>query len=194
MPAISGLMMFFGQSTDALSGSDVHWLMISAVVIALALVGQAVCVGVGVVFAAKMLKKIEEASDTLDRKTTPILSKTNALLDDLGPKIRSISSNAEQISYTVRAKVDEAGETLTQLNRTVADANIKTRLKVARVDDVVTGAVTTAAEVAILVEDGIRTPILQLAGLVAGLKAALATLMKRSPFGKKSRTETPYDL
>jgi methyl-accepting chemotaxis protein len=190
MPAISGLMMFQANVTG-LSAGDVHLMMIFMGIIALALALQGVAVLVGVGFAAKMLKKIEGLSDHFEQKTTPILVKSNALLEDLGPKIRAISTNVEEISYSVREKVDEVGEavsevkrTVEDINRTVQDANVRTRVQVARADDMVTEAMTTAHEVSMVVQDGIRTPVRQIAGIIAGVKAGLETLLARSPFGR----------
>ena len=141
-----------------------------------------------------MLKKVEHLSDSFDQKTTPVMLKATALLDDLGPKIRSVSGNVEQISYTVREKCDELGATLTQINRTVVDVNARTQVHVARVDGMVADALDTTAEVSRVVQDGIRTPVRQIAGIIAGFKAGLETLAKRSPFGKGKGLGNPYDL
>jgi methyl-accepting chemotaxis protein len=194
MPAMSGLMMMVWQSNGAMTGNDMHWLMIFAGVIAASMVAQAVGLMISALFAKKMLQKVEHLTDSFDQKTTPIMAKTNALLDDLGPKIRSMSTNMEQVSYTVREKCDELGETLSQINRTVSDANLKTRAQVSKVDDMVSEALATTAEVSAVVQDGIRKPVRQIAGIIAGLRAGLETLAAKSPFGKKRDFENPYDL
>jgi len=193
MPVPGVLMMFFLQASG-LDGRDVHWLMIFAGVIADAMVAQALGLIGSAIFASKMLKKVEHLSDSFDQKTTPVMMKATALLDDLGPKIRSVSENVEQISYTVREKCDELGATLTQINRTVVDVNARTQIHVARVDGLVTDALDTTEEVSRVVQDGIRTPVRQIAGIVAGLKAGLETLVKRSPFGKGKGLGNPFDL
>jgi len=194
MPAINGLMMFVFQSGDPMTGHDMHLLMIFAGIIAAAMVAQAMGLVGSAIFASKMLKRVDHLTDSFDRKTTPVMKKAEALIDDLGPKIRAVSTNVEQISYTVREKCDEIGETLSQINLTVSEANLKTRIQVARVDDIVTDALATTEEVSRVVQDGIRTPVRQIAGIIAGFKAALETLVKRSPFGKGKGFENPYDL
>ena len=191
MPAMSGLSMVFWQG-GALDDKDVHLLTIFVGIVAVALLLQAVGIVGAMVFAGKMLKKVEEVKDHFDAKTTPVLVKTNAILDDLGPKIRSISTNVDEISYTVRAKVDEVGETVTQVNRTVAEANVRTRMQIVRADDLVTEAMDTAAEVSEIVQDGIRTPARQIAGIIAGVKAGLETLIAKSPFFKGK--DSPFDF
>jgi hypothetical protein len=184
MPAINGLMMFVWQSSDPMSEHDIHLLMIFAGIIAAAMVAQALGLIGSAIFASRMLKRVDHLTDSFDQKTTPVMNKAAALLDDLAPKVRSVSTNVEQISYTMREKCDEIGETLSQINRTVGDANLKTRIQVARVDGLVTDALATTEEVSRTVQDGIRVPVRQIAGIIAGFKAALETLAKRSPFGK----------
>jgi ABC-type transporter Mla subunit MlaD len=193
MPASGGLMMYV-QATDGLSGRDVHLLMIFVGVIAAALVVQAVGLVSAALVASTLLKKVQGMADASEQKISPILAKTNALLEDLSPKVRSISTNVEQISYTMREKCDEIGETLTQLNRTVGDANVKTRLQIAKVDGLVTDALDTTAEVSKAVQEGIRMPVRQIAGIIAGFRAGLETLVAKSPFGKSKGYENPYDL
>lgn len=191
---VPGVLMMFFLQASGLDGRDVHWLMIFAGVIAAAMVAQALGLIGSAIFASKMLKKVEHLSDSFDQKTTPVMLKATALLDDLGPKIRSVSANVEQISYTVREKCDELGATLTQINRTVVDVNARTQVHVARVDGMVADALDTTAEVSRVVQDGIRTPVRQIAGIIAGFKAGIETLAKRSPFGKGKGLGNPYDL
>lgn len=187
MPATRGLMMFLWQSTDGLSGRDVHRLMIFVGVIATAVAIMGLGIFVAAIYAVVLLKKAGKIADRLEEKTGPILRKTSEVLEDISPKIRSISTNVEQISYTVRAKCDEAGETLTQINRTVADANNKTRSQVARVDGIVADVLHTTQQVSHVVQEGIRVPLKQIAGIVAGFKVGLETFVKNSPFGKSSK-------
>ena len=187
MPATRGLMMFLWQSNSGLSGRDVHLLMIFVAIIAGALVLQALFFGVAAVFASKLLLKLGDVAERVEERTGPFLTKSTELLDDVTPKLRSISNNVEQMSYTVRAKCDEVGETLTQLNRTIVDANNRTRTHVARVDGIVSDALHTTEQVSHVVQEGIRVPVKQMAGIIAGLKVGLETFVKRSPFGRSSK-------
>jgi methyl-accepting chemotaxis protein len=190
MPVTRGLMMFLWQSTNGintLSGRDVHWLMIFVAIIALALVVQALGFVIAAVFASKLLLKLGDIAERAEERTGPFLTKTTELLDDVTPRLRSISNNVEQMSYTVRAKCDEVGETLSQLNRTVVDANNRTRNQVARVDGIVSDALHTTEQVSHVVQEGIRVPVKQMAGIIAGLKVGLETFVRRSPFGKSSK-------
>jgi len=191
---VSGVLAVFFLQASGLDGRDIHWLMIFAGVIAAAMVAQALGLIGSAIFASKMLKKVEHLSDSFDQKTTPVMLKATALLDDLSPKIRSVSANVEQISYTVREKCDQFGETLSQINHTVNEVNARTRVHVVKVDGMVSEALETTEQVSRVVQEGIRTPVRQIAGIIAGFRAGLETLARRSPFGKGKGVENPYDL
>jgi methyl-accepting chemotaxis protein len=171
MPVLSGAAVVLLQDSD---------------VIALALVMQAIGVVISAVFAAKLLHRVNGIADVVEKRTGPMLDKTNQILNDLAPKVQSFTENAEQISYTVRTKVDELGVTVSELNETVREINGRTRVQVSRVDDIVTDALVATEEISHTVQQGIKAPVRQIAGIIAGLRAGIETLIERSPFkGKK---------
>jgi uncharacterized protein YoxC len=169
---------------QAQSRSDLHLASIFVGLIALALWVQALGVVAVGVYAYRFLKKLDKLGNSFEQKTTPILEKTNLLLEDLSPKVRSISENVEQLSYTVREKVDEIGATVTQVNRTVEEINLRTRVQVARADSIVSHAMGAAEEFSGTVQNQIRGPLRQVAGVIAGVKAGIETLVSRFPFGR----------
>jgi uncharacterized protein YoxC len=183
MPVQSFAALAFFQTGD-ISGHDVHLLMIAAMIIAIAVVVAAVGLIATTICAAKLLHSVDGIVKEAKERTGPILDKTNALLQDLTPKVHAITANAEQISYTVREKLDEIGETVSQINRTAQDTNARTRVHVAKVDGIVTGALNTAEDVSQTVQEGIRVPLRQVAGIVAGVKAAVEKFVERSPFAR----------
>jgi methyl-accepting chemotaxis protein len=170
---------------QAESHRDVHWASIFVGLIALALWVQALGVAAVGFYAYRFLQKIDKLGNSFEQKTTPILEKTNLLLEDLTPKVRVISENVEQLSYTVREKVDEIGATMTQVNRTVEEINLRTRVQVARADALVTDAMEATNEISQTVQEGIRVPLRQVMGIVAGVKAGIETLVSRFPFGSR---------
>lgn len=174
-------------------GHDVYLARIFLLVIAIALVAQAVGVCAVGVYAFRMLKRFNGIADSMEEKTTPILIKTNELLTDLSPKIRSITQNVDQIGYTVRERVDDLSVTVQEINATVQDLNARTRSQVARADYIVTDAMVATEDISRTVQEGIRAPIRQVVGIIAGLKAGLETLAARSPWGKGNGPER-YDL
>jgi uncharacterized protein YoxC len=187
---VVAVMLFQGAD---LNRHDIHLAMIFVGIIAASLLAQALFVGITMGYAAKLLHRVNQIGDIVEKRTGPMLDKTNALLDELSPKVKSITENAEQISYTVRTKVDELASTVSELNETVKEINGRTRVQVARADGLVTDALVATSEISHSVTESIKVPVRQIAGLVAGAKAGLETLIARSPFGNK-RGPGSYDL
>ncbi|SEG66135.1 hypothetical protein SAMN05421819_4099 [Bryocella elongata] len=167
------------------SHRDVHWASVFVGLIALALWFQAAGVVAVAFYAYRFLQRLDKLGNSLEQRTVPILEKTNLMLEDLAPKVRTISENVEQLSYTAREKVDELGVTLTQVNRTVEEINARTRVQVARADAIVTDAMEATEDISATVQQGIRMPLRQVVGLVAGVKAGIETLISRFPFGSR---------
>ncbi|HSY35371.1 MAG TPA: hypothetical protein VK814_06435 [Acidobacteriaceae bacterium] len=184
MPVLSGAAVVVFQQ-DELTKRDIHWAMLFLAVIALALVAQAVGVLIGAAFGAKLLRKVNVIADIVETKTGPIMDRTNSILRDLEPKVKSVGESAEHISSTVRVKVDELGVTMTELNATMRDINGRTRVQVKRADNIVSDAMHATEEISQTVQQGIKGPVKQIAGVIAGVKAAVETLVERSPFGRR---------
>ena len=184
MITLNSLAMVLLQDATS-SAHDVHAMRIYVAFIAGALMLQALGILLVAVYAAKFLSVLHSISRNVEEKALPMITRTSDLVRDLSPKITSISTNVEQVSYTVRAKVDELGQTITQLNETIADANGRTRVHVARVDDMVTEALDTTEDVSRTVQQGIRVPVREIAAIISGIKVAVETLIERSPFKKR---------
>ena len=205
MPVLSGLAVFMQDSSQTQGDIHLSTVYLGIIAITLAVLVLALLIGglVAAVFASKLIKRAETAVKTVENKALPILDKANALILDLTPKIKNISENAEQISYTVRAKADELSYTITELNQTVLEINGKTRVQVTRVDGMVTEALETTEEISQTVQNGIKAPVRQIAGVIAGFRAGLETLIERSPFNRSAAprqprqyppTPSPFDL
>ena len=199
MLSAAAMVVFFQDAVSA-EQHDIHLLTIFVGIAALGLVVQSIALAVAASFGAKLLKKVDDIADQVDKKISPILHKTTGIIDDITPKVRTISENVEQVSYTVRAKADEIADTITEINKTVQqvnvtvqDANLRTRGQVARVDAMVTDALNTTHEVSNSIQEGIRKPIRKVAGIIEGLKAGLETLAAKSPFAKRP-PQSPYDF
>jgi methyl-accepting chemotaxis protein len=184
MPVLIGAAVVVFQQ-DELTKRDIHWAMLFLAVIALALVAQAVGVLVGAAFGAKLLVRVNAIANIVETKTGPIMDRTNSILQDLAPRMKSVGENTEQITSTVRMKVDELGVTMTELNATMREINGRTRVQVVRADNIVSDALHATEEISQTVQHGIKAPLKQVAGVIAGVRAAVETLAARSPFGRR---------
>jgi uncharacterized protein YoxC len=184
MITLNSLAMALFQD-PSISAHDIHLTRIFIAFIAVALMIQALGILLVAIYAAKFLAILHSISRNVEEKALPLIEHTGELVRDLTPKINSISTNVEQVSNTVRIKVDELGQTVTELNETIAEANGRTRVHVARVDGMVTEALDTTEDISRTVQQGIRIPVREIAGIIAGIKVAVETLIERSPFGKR---------
>ncbi len=106
------------------------------------------------------------------------------LLTEIAPKVSTFTSNAEHISSTVRTQVDELAVTVTQLNATAQNLNARAQVHVAHVDGIVHDALNAAEDISNTVQQGIKAPLRQVVGVVAGVRAGLDKLFQLSPFGR----------
>jgi methyl-accepting chemotaxis protein len=163
--ALSSIAMVWLQESSE-RGADTHHGVLFLLIIAIALVAQAIGVCAAAFYAAKLLAKVVALTDSFDAKTTPLVAKITTLVEDLTPKIHTISTNVEQTSYVVRAKVDELAVTVESLNRTVQDLNERSRVQISRVDGIVSDALATTYEVSQTIQESVKLPVRQIAGII----------------------------
>lgn len=201
MPALSSSALFLFQDAAG-SANDVHLIMIFTGVIAGCILLVLLSVLIGAAVAASKVSKLK--SEALGR-AQPLIAKGQELLghtsqivadlkpkiasisSDLQPKIASISSDVQHISSVARSKVDQVSTTVSQITETVQDTNSKTRGQISRVNGIVSEALASTHEVSRNVQEGIKAPIRQLAGIISGLRVGLETLAERSPFLKSKQ-------
>lgn len=205
MASLSAAAMIFLQGAVRAPSNDVVWIRVFLGIIAAALLLQAIGLVVGGIWGAKLFHKLNHISDTMEQKATPILVQTQELLDELRPKIRSITTEVSEVSSTVRQRTLEIGVTVEEINRTVRDINERTRAQVAHADSIIKEAMDSAEQVSQTVQEGVKRPLRQIVGVIAGVKTGLETLVARSPFIPKQRPPVqeyrtprepgqPYDL
>ena len=104
-----------------LTRHDIHWAMIFLAIIAMALVAQAVGVLISGAFGAKLLNRVNSIRISLRPRRDPSWT-DQRILKDLAPKVRRLRG-CGAVSSTVRAKVEEFGETMSELNDTMREIN-----------------------------------------------------------------------
>src|ERR1700733_7910607 len=113
MITLNSLALVFFQDA-ASSVHDVHSMRIYVAFIAAALMLQALGILLVAVYAAKFLAVLHSISRNVEEKALPVIQHTGELVRELTPKINSITTNVEQVSYTLREKVDELGQTVSE--------------------------------------------------------------------------------
>jgi hypothetical protein len=188
-PHALGSILLQGQ--DVITSGHALWLEVFIGVAAIALLTQAlvvVGVAIGLYVAQKnIMKHVHE----IKGKALPLIDKSTVLIGELTPEIKAITlkvkeiaakvdvitAHAEVISGLAQEKAREFSPTLTAANQTVREANEKTRQQVQRVNEMVTGTLDATARLGKAIERGISIPGRELAGVVAGAKAAADHLM-----------------
>ena len=189
------LAMF--QSGDAAGTDHLQWIMIFVGVLAFCSLVQFLVFAVAGIVALKEWKKISAEIDIVKQKAYPLIASVQDivkdatpkvqkitasvqdLMADVSPKVKTITSNVTDISNVAREKVHAFEQTLDHANETVRMANDKTRAQVDRVDGMVSSALKATSDVGNTIHRGIRAPIVEVAGVVNGIKAALDVLVGR---------------
>ena len=175
------LAMWF-QGTDAVSDINTNLLTVFVGLVALAMLVQAIALAVLAAKSVKTIKGLAETVDELKQKALPLIDSATeisrsaqSLVTETAPKVRAIADNLLETSDLVRGTAQHFEETLT-------DANLRTQRQVARVDEMVSVALTATVEVVEAIGNGIRGPAQKIAalagqarrfaeGLLAGIKS-----------------------
>ena len=120
------------------------------------------------------LQKVRPMVAAARSRVEPLIASTSELARELSPKVRSITDDVAELSHMVRAQ-------LTDLDSTISEVTSKARSQVDRVNGMVSSTLDTTTDVVSTLERGIRAPIREVSGLVAGLKAGLDVLTTRRP-------------
>jgi hypothetical protein len=167
------MAMWQGLQNDSVSGGNTRWLMIFIGIVAVSMFLQTVFVVLTAVGAAKTQKRVLQIAEEIHSRATPIIEKAEDLVKETLPKIRTISDNLVETSELVKAKAKEFDSTLTEVNQ-------KTKAQVARVDGMVSTALTATGALAEMIHKGIRTPVVEALGVVNAFKAGIDVLLKKS--------------
>ncbi len=180
-----------------------HLIMIFIGLVAVAMAVMAIALIVVAITAAKAIKKLQETADEVKVKALPLidiatqLSKTGqAMLSDVSPKVKTITDNLVKASDTLVEVSKSARATVQQVDATITDVNMRTQRQVARVDGMVSAALTTTAEVAETITNGIKVPAQKVAAAIVqakyfaeGLLAKFKSKVDASPFGSRNEPE-----
>ncbi len=179
------------QAQDSINSGNSKLLMFFIGLVAVALVVQAVVVVTAGLASMKAWKEITAHLVELKAKAIPLLDKSHGLVVELTPQVREITSKVgvitthiEAISGLAKDKANEisptisaANQTVLAANETVKDANLKTRAQISRVNGMISSALDATVRLGVAIEQGIAKPGREVAGVVAGLKAGLETLI-----------------
>ncbi len=133
--------------------------------------------------------KVQEIVEASTPKVNAITTKVQEIVEDSTPKVKTITANFVDISDVAKNKVHEFEATIDKANQTVRDANDKTRAQVDKVNGMVDSTLKATSDLGTTIHKGIRTPVLEVAGVVNGVKAAIDVLLGKIEGAPKGGTK-----
>jgi hypothetical protein len=175
------MALWQGLETDSISAGNTRLLMIFVGIVALAMLSQAIIFAFMALGAKRTQARVLVIAEELRARAIPILDTAEDLIKETVPKVKTITENLLETSHIVRAKAQEFDVTLTEANR-------RAKAQIVRVDGMVETALTATGALAEMIHQGVRKPVLEISGLVNGIKAGLNVLLSKSKsFGSFSR-------
>jgi methyl-accepting chemotaxis protein len=152
-----------------------------------ALMVQAIVVLFAFLFVRKTVEKLQEDVGELRSKASPFLTKSHEIMERVGPRIDSISSDVADITRRAREQSEDihaaASEILERVNR-----------QTSRVDNMFTSLFDSVEHAGNVVADSVSKPARQLSGVIAAARAFLNVIAKGRGPEEGARVTTDQDM
>jgi hypothetical protein len=125
----------------------------------------------------KSVRKITDLADEASVHLMPTIATSRKIVEDLAPKLKTISENLVATSTTLRREADH-------VRVAVDDVVDRTRGQAARVDEMLTGTLNGVAHATTTLQEGIAVPLRQITGVLNGIRAGFEVLRQKTPPAK----------
>jgi uncharacterized protein YoxC len=177
------LLAMWLQETYTFSASNAKLLMIFIGLVAVSMAVQAIVVVVMAARTSGLVKGLSASVEELKTKLLPLIDNathltrsSQTLLDATAPKVKLIGDNLARASDMLVETSEVVRTSALRFEQTIADANYRTQRQVARVDGMVTAALTTTTEIVETIGNGIRVPTQKIMGIATQLRYGLEGL------------------
>jgi hypothetical protein len=165
---------FFPESRIAMDKNTQIIFIIFTAVTAISVVIQG-CAILGMFLAGrKAQKEVHALIEDFRVHILPIVSSSRALVEDLSPKVKVITTNLVDSSASVRTMAQE-------VSSVVGEVAERTRAQAAHVDGMVQGTLEHINHAGSTIQHGISVPLRQLNGIFNALRAAVNVIVSRAP-------------
>jgi citrate lyase gamma subunit len=150
------------------------FLVIFVAVVAISFLVQAgftIAIFIG---ARKTQKKLMSLAEDVRLHALPIIISSRDVLNEITPKVKTITENLTVTSETLRSKADQIGSV-------VADVTNRAHVQASRVDGMVKGTLDGLTSAVHAIEHGVAVPVRQVNGILNGLRAGVDVLIKKTP-------------
>src|ERR1700733_4150445 len=120
----------------------------------------------------KAQKKIMGLVDDVRLHALPAIISSRDVIQDITPKLRTITENLTAISTTLRARTEKVGGL-------VGDVTDRAQVQATRVDGMVKGTLDHLTSAVQALEHGVAVPVRQVSGILNGLRAGVDVLRKK---------------
>ena len=147
-----------------MSDETFRWIVAGAVILAAisALVQAIIALGIAAGF-----KKLQvRVQATIDR-AEPILDSSRRIIDDTGPKLALITTDAVDITKMAREQTERLGDL-------IKDFSERAKVQVARIDGTVDHTIDQVQSATDTVKDAVLKPVREVDGFLTGIRTAMS--------------------
>src|SRR5271155_5740038 len=149
------------------------WLEFFGIVSAIALVVQVTILAALFFEAKRTMEKVNRATDDMNARVGPLLTRIQLLLDDTQPKITSMVNDASHVVYLARGQAQK-------VDRIVTDAADRLRGQIVHADRILTNTLEAVEDAGIQMRRSVLQPVKKASALLTGIKVGLDILRSRS--------------
>jgi methyl-accepting chemotaxis protein len=160
------------------------FLIIFVAVAAVAIVIQAVILGLIYRSTNRASVRIEGIASRLEEKSTPVLTTAYAILTDAQPKISAITTDLAEATAMVRANVSQIGEATAEIVE-------RARMQAVRVDELITGTVDRIEGTAEMVQNTVIHPVRKIQAILQALQAGIGFLRRSQSRSRGNGADGP---
>lgn len=132
----------------------------------------ALCIQAGLLFG------IFKATRELEKKASPLIPKVDALVESSRVVIDDSRQQIHDITVKTNQILDATKIQLARVDEVMEDAAGRARIQLDRAEMVLDDAMSRAQETVAVVHNGIMTPLREIQGVTAGVRAALNFLLR----------------
>lgn len=120
----------------------------------------------------KTTKKMESLAEEVKAKAFPMISSAQTLLDDIGPKLKTATSEFSDLSQKVRHQANN-------LNETLDNALEKANVQIRRIDEMVSGTIDAVEHASRAIESAVAAPTRRVSGVLHGIRVGMGVFLGR---------------
>lgn len=153
------------------------WIAVFIVIAGIAIAVQAVMLSALFFELRRVSQRMERFTEDLQTRLTPILTRTQFLLEDAQPKISEMIADASHMVYLARAQAQK-------FDRVFTEASDRLRGQLVRADRILTGTLEAVEDAGSKFRSGFWRPMQKASALLQGIKVGL-DLLRSSRGGRR---------